>query len=128
MVSPGDQHSGWPSDLLALVKRTGMLCLNVKDPGWDDARGYLFDDDTATLYFPIAKKYLPEDPRRCRVLIWSQPRVLVTGQLRPATSDEDTALQLALAEKRGIDPEKARLMLLDQRSKKARKTRYKTPH
>jgi len=43
-------------ELLRLVKGTGTLCLNVGDPGWDDARGYLYDPDAQALYFPIAKK------------------------------------------------------------------------
>lgn len=108
-----------------LVRQTGMLCLNVNDPGWDDARGYLFDDATATMYFPVAKKYLVTDPSRFQVLIWCQPRVIVQGELHPATSDDDTKVQLRLAEGAGMDVEKARFMLLDQRTKKARKTCYK---
>lgn len=102
-----------------------MLCLNVDDPGWDDARGYLFDEATATLYFPVAKKYLVADPSRFRALIWCQPRVIVEGELHPATSDADTNLQLRLAERAGMDAEKARYMLVDERTKKARRTRYK---
>jgi hypothetical protein len=50
---------------------------------------------------------------------------VVTGDLSPATSGNDTAIQLALAEASGLPPDKARYMLLDQRTKKARRTRYK---
>jgi hypothetical protein len=114
-----------PADLLDLVRRTGRLCLNVDDPGWDDARGYLFNEPTSTLYFPVSKRYLPTRPEGFRVLVSSQPRVLVTGDLLPATSQDDTDLQLALAEASGIEPDNARFMLLDQRTKKARRTRYK---
>jgi len=115
---------GGEPDLLELVRRARTLCLNVDNPGWDDARGYLFHDATSTLYFPVPKKYLPENGHGFRVLIWSQPRVLVTGVLSPATSDGDLAIQLTLAE-RDIGPEKARYMLLNQRTNRPRRTRHK---
>jgi len=114
-----------PSVLLNLVRRSGTLCLNVDDPGWDNARGYLFDASTATLYFPVSKKYLPEDLNGFRVLIWSMPRVVVTGDLPPATSDDDFTIQLSLARKSGIEEEKARYILLDQRTKRPRTSRHK---
>jgi hypothetical protein len=114
-----------PSKLLDLVRRAGILCLNVDDPGWDDARGYLFDESSATLYFPVSKKYLPEDPNEFRILIRSKPRVLVAGDLLPATSDDDFAIQLSLALGSGVADEKARYMLLDQRTKRPRGSRYK---
>lgn len=38
---------------------------------------------------------------------------------------EDTAIQLSLAEGKGLLPEKARILLLDQRTWKARKTSSK---
>jgi hypothetical protein len=114
-----------PSELLNLVRRAGMLGLNVDDPGWDDARGYLFDESNATLYFPVSKKYLPEDLNDFRVLIRSEPRVLVIGDLLPATSDDDFTIQLALALKSSMEEEKARYMLLDQRTKRPRRSRCK---
>ncbi len=107
------------------MRRTDRLCLNIDDPGWDDARGYLFDEATATLYFPVAKRYLPERGEGFRVLIWSQPRIIVTGDLLPATSDDDFILQLSLAEAQAMQPDKARFMLLDQRTKKPRRSRHK---
>ena len=91
-----------------MVRRTGILCLNPEDPGWDNARGYLFDESTATLYFPVSKRYLPERLEDFRVLIRSEPRVLVTGDLLPATSDDDFTTQLSLAEGSGMGLEKAR--------------------
>jgi len=39
-------------DLLAVVANNNMLCLNVDEPSWDNARGYLFDAKSRTLYFP----------------------------------------------------------------------------
>jgi hypothetical protein len=114
-----------PTDLVDVVRRTDKLCLNVGNPGWDDARGYLFHEPTKTLYFPVSKKYLPDQLDDFRVLIWSQPRVLATGKLAPATSEDDVALQHALAQHAGLEPEKARYMLLDQRTKKPRRTGYK---
>jgi hypothetical protein len=57
--------------------------------------------------------------------VWSQLRVLLTGELRPGTSEEDTTLQLALAEQAGMAEQKARFMLLDPRTGEARSTRYK---
>jgi hypothetical protein len=45
--------------------------------------------------------------------------------LQPATSEEDTATQLSLARAAGQDENAARLTLLDQRTQKARRTRYK---
>jgi hypothetical protein len=50
-------------------------------------RGAISDDATMTMYFPVAKKYLSGDHSRYRVLIWSQPEVVVTGELLPAQSD-----------------------------------------
>lgn len=115
----------WDADLLALIKATEHLCLQVDDPGWEDARGYLFDEEKLTLYFPVAKKYLTPPLSRNEVLILSQPRVGVRGELQPATSEEDTATQLSLARANGLDAHTARRMLLDQRTQKARRTRYK---
>jgi hypothetical protein len=115
----------WDGDLLALIRATGHLCLRVDDPGWENARGYLFDQSAMTLYFPVAKKYLTPPLSQYEVLIWSQPRVVVRGELQPATSEEDTATQLSLARAAGLDANTARYMLLDQRTQKARKTRYK---
>jgi|GEM_PF-5977112 len=43
-------------DLLAVVANNNMLCLNVDEPSWDNARGYLFDAKSRTLYFPVDKK------------------------------------------------------------------------
>jgi len=59
------------------------------------------------------------------VLIWSQPKVVVRGELQPATSEKDTATQLSLARASGLDEGEARYMLLDQRTQNARRTRYK---
>jgi hypothetical protein len=113
------------ADLLALIRASGHLCLQVDDPGWENARGYLFDESRMTLYFPVAKKYLKPPLSRYEVLILSQPEVVVRGELQPATSEEDTATQLSLARAAGLDANKARYMLLDQRTQKARRTRYK---
>ena len=43
----------------------------------------------------------------------------------PATSEEDIATQLSLARAAGLDTNEARYMLLDQRTQRARRTRYK---
>jgi hypothetical protein len=118
-------QSRWDDDLLALIRATEHLCLQVDDPGWENARGYLFDEPAMTLYFPVAKKYLTLTLSQYDVIIWSQPRVVVRGELQPATSEEDTATQLSLARGAGMDANKARYMLLDQRTQKARRTRYK---
>lgn len=115
----------WDEDLLAVIRESGTLCLETGDPGWEDARGYLFDEPAMTLYFPVAKKYLRPPLSRYEVLIWSQTRVIVRGELEPATSEDDTAVQLSLARASGLDEDRARYMLLDQRTQKARKTRYK---
>jgi hypothetical protein len=115
----------WDDDLLALIRASGTLCLQVDDPGWENARGYLFDEPAMTLYFPVAKKYLTFPLAQYEVIIWSQPRVVVRGELQPATSEEDTATQLSLARAAGFDADKASYMLLDQRTQKARRTRYK---
>jgi hypothetical protein len=97
----------------------------VDDPGWENARGYLFDESGMTLYFPVAKKYLTPPLSQYEVLILSQPKVVARGELQPATSEEDTATQLSLARAAGLEANKARYMLLDQRTQKARRTRYK---
>jgi hypothetical protein len=115
----------WDDDLLALIKASGHLCLQVDDPGWEDARSYLFDESTMTLYFPVAKKYLSPLLSEYEVLIWSKPQVLVRGELKAATSEGDTATQLALARAADLGENEACYMLLDQRTQKARKTRHK---
>jgi hypothetical protein len=51
--------------------------------------------------------------------------LIVTGDLHPAASDEDRAIQLSLADAAGMESEAARFMLLDQRTEKPRRTRYK---
>jgi hypothetical protein len=115
----------WDDDLVDLIKASGHLCLQVDDPGWEDARGYLFNESTMTLYFPVAKKYLTRPVSDFEVLIWGRPQVLVRGELQAATSEEDTATQLALARAAGLDEDKARYMLLDQRTQNVRRTRHK---
>jgi hypothetical protein len=124
-MSTSGSQSALPEDLLALVRQAGTLCLNLESPGWDDARGYLFEDAPATLYFPVPKKYLTDDLARFPVLIWSEPRVLATGELHPAVSDQDLKIQMALAGQSGMALHEAQYMLLDQRTKEVRKTRHK---
>lgn len=112
--------------LLQIVRDAGTLCLDVKDPGWDNARGYLFDPDSNTLYFPVSKKYLDDrELDRYEVLIWSQPRVLVVGRLSSATSEQDVGLASKLAAAMGWEPGKIDYMLFDQRHHKPRKNRHK---
>lgn len=109
-----------------LVRANSTLCLNVDNPGWDDARGYWFDEARSTLYFPVSKKYLADrDLAQYRVLIWCQPRVVVEGELMPATSETDTAVRLELAAAAGVADDDARLIILDQRTRRARRTSYK---
>jgi hypothetical protein len=119
------EEGRWDDDLLALIRGAGHLCLQVDDPSWENARGFLLDESAMTLYFPVAKKYLTPPLTRYEVIIWSQPQVVVRGELRPATSEDDTATQLSLARAAGLDADTARYMLLDQRTQKARKTRCK---
>jgi len=112
--------------LLRIVCESDTLCLDVKDPGWDNARGYLFDSASNALYFPVSKKYLDDRSLdRYEVLIWSQPRVLVVGRLSPATSDEDAEVQGKLAAAQGMEPDKIDYVLFDQRHHKPRKNRHK---
>ncbi|MEQ1698419.1 MAG: hypothetical protein ABL901_21545 [Hyphomicrobiaceae bacterium] len=99
--------------------------LNIESPGWDDARGYLFEMSGPTLYFPVAKKYLPENPEKMRVLIGHSPRKIAEGELMAATSQDDAARQLELAILQGMEESKARYMIFDSRSGRPRKTRYK---
>jgi hypothetical protein len=90
----------------------------------EDARGYLFDESAMTLYFPVATKDLTPPLPRYDVLILSQPRVVVRGELQPAASEEDNATQMSLPRGTGLDAEAAGYMLFDQRTQKARRTRY----
>ena len=113
----------WCCGLLQVVLATSTLCLEVSNPNWDGARGYLVDPDTNTLYFPVATKYLTgRDLGRYEVLIWSQPRVVVTGRLSPATSAADIEAARQLAIDRGQDAAKVDYMLFDQRNHKPRRT------
>ena len=112
--------------LLRLVGVRGILCLEVENPGWDNARGYLFDSGTRTMFFPIAKKYLERrDLERYEVLVWTQPRIIATGRLSAATSDEDARIQTELARATDLSAAQIKLMLFDGRNHKPRKTRYK---
>lgn len=112
--------------LLGIVGACRTLCLNVANPGWDDARGYLFDPVTNTLYFPVSRKYLDgRDLSRYSVLIWSQPRVLAVGRLTPATSASDIDTVQHLAAAGGLDPAKIDRLLFDQRHHNPRKNRHK---
>jgi hypothetical protein len=112
--------------LLQVVRAAHLLCLDTSNPGWDNARGYLFETGSGELCFPVSARYL--QGRRVdhyEVLIWSHPRLLVAGPLSNATSDRDMQLQADLASARGIAPDKIDLMLFDQRNHKPRKNRYK---
>ena len=102
------------------------LALNVSNPTWDSARGNLANPETNALNCPVATKYLiGRDLDRYEVLIWSQPRVVVTGRLSSATSAADIATARRLAIDRGQDPAKVDYMLFDQRDHKHRKNRHK---
>lgn len=104
-----------------------MLCLDIAKPSWDNARGYWLDEARSTLYFPVAaKRYLADrDLSHYSVLIWSEPLVLVEGELMPATSETDTAIQFELADAAGVAEDDARYIILDQRTRRARRTSYK---
>jgi hypothetical protein len=103
-----DSKRHWSADVVDLLVRSGELCLNVNDPSWDDARGYLLDEAEMILFFPVAKKYLAgADTSDFQVLIWGQPRALARGALHPANSEQDTATQLRLAEAGGMERQSA---------------------
>jgi hypothetical protein len=88
-----EEEGRWNAELFALIRATGHLCLQVDNPGWENARGYLFDESGMTLYFAVAKKYLTPPLSQYEVLILSHPKVVARGELQPATSEEDTATQ-----------------------------------
>ena len=112
--------------LLRLIGARGLLCLDVSNPSWDNARGYLFDSGTRTMFFPVAKKYLEgRDLERYEVLVWSQPRIIASGRLSAATSDEDSRTQTRLARSTDLNAAQIKLMLFDGRNNKPRKNRYK---
>lgn len=111
-------------DLLAVVADNNMLCLNVAKPSWDNARGYLFDAKSRTLYFPVDKKGLNgRNLDRYEALVCSQPHVVIVGRLLPA-SEADLEVMIRLAS-RHMDPAEVDLMLFDRRNHKLRKNRYK---
>ena len=117
---------GHVEHLLRLVAVWGVLCLDVSNPGWDNARGYLFDSGTQTMFFPVAKKYLEgRDLERYEVLVWSRPRIIAIGRLSTATSDEDSRIQTVLARSTDLNAAQIKLMLFDGRNNKPRKNRYK---
>ena len=112
--------------LLRILERHSTLCLDVENPRWENARGYLFDSRTRTMYFPVAKKYLEgRDLGHYQVLIWSQPPVIAVGRLSPANSEEDVRTKIELALARNWNPADIKMMLFDRRSNKPRKNRYK---
>jgi hypothetical protein len=111
-------------ELLAVVANNNMLCLNVDNPSWDNARGYLFDSERRTLYFPVDKKALKgRNFDRYELLVWSQPRVVIVGRLLPA-SEDDLEAMIRLAS-RTMDSAAVDYMLFDQRNHKLRKNRHK---
>ena len=112
--------------LLQIVREHSTLCLDVSGPGWDNARGYLYDPAANVLYFPVSASYLKgRSADRYEVLIWSQPRLLVVGRLSPATSDEDAGTQRKLAAAQGMDADTIDNLLFDRRNHKPRKNRHK---
>jgi hypothetical protein len=112
--------------LLRILEGHSTLCLDVEKPRWENARGYLYDRRTRTMYFPVAKKYLEgRDLGHYQVLIWSQPAVIAVGRLSPANPDEDVRTEIELARARDWNPAEIRMMLFDRRSNKPRKNRYK---
>jgi hypothetical protein len=120
------RQDGHVDRLLRLVADSGVLCLDVSNPGWDNARGYLFDSGTRTMFFPVAKKFLVgRNLERYEVLVWSQPRIIAIGRLSAATSDEDSRTQTGLARLTDLNPAQIKLMLFDGRNNKPRKNRYK---
>jgi hypothetical protein len=124
---PAQTEDNQPVDhLLQLVCNNNTLSLDVKNPGWEGARGYLFDADSKTLYFPVSKKYLEGRDLDCyEVLILGPPSVVVTGRLSLATSDKDSGVQAELAARQNMEPAKASYMLFDQRYNRPRRNRYK---
>jgi hypothetical protein len=119
--------TGISASLLELIRGGSTLCLNARNPGWENARGYLFDASPPTLYFPVAKKFVDRrDLERYEVLTWdTAQRMVITGRLLPAHSEEDGSAQARLALAQGMDPAKVDFMLFDQRTHKPRRTRYK---
>jgi len=114
------------NELLAVVVGHSTLCLNVGNPGWEDARGYTVDPESLTMYFPVSKKYLDgRDLDAYSVLIWSNPRVIATGRLSSAANEADAASQYRALVSRGWEPDKAAYSLYDARSHKPRKNRFK---
>ena len=110
----------WDSQVEAIVARCGTLVLRAARPGWDDARGYVFEADRPLLHFKVDKANLAAQPADAfEVLVWSKPRVLVVGTLAPA-SPEDIDRHLALLLARGWEESQARYALFDGRSKKPR--------
>ena len=114
------------SKLLDIVSESRTLCLDIAKPGWDDARGYLYDPEGGTLFFPVSRKYFDgRDLNQYEVLIWSQPRVLAVGRLSQATSPSDIETQRRLAIGDGRDLAKVEFMLFEQRHDNPRKNRHK---
>lgn len=114
-----------PPTLVQRVRQSRTLHLCVDNPGWDDYRGYLVENDALVLYFPVAKKWMPADTGAMQVLIPGPPRLLLRGTLLDARSDMDGSRQLMLALEQGLEEEKARYMIFDKRTGKPRSTRRK---
>ncbi len=78
------------------------------------------------MYFPVSKEFLEgRDPDQYEVLVWSQPRLIVTGRLSPATSDADVEMARRLLLSQGWDADRADYTLFDQRNHRPRRNRYK---
>ena len=111
---------------LRVIAVRDVLCLDVENPGWDNARGFLFDSSAQTMFFPVAKKYLEgRDLERYEVLVLSRPRMIAMGRLSPATSDEEARIQAELARGTDLNADQIKLMLFDGRNGKPRKNRYR---
>ncbi len=111
---------------LRVIAVRDVLCLDVENPGWDNARGFLFDSGARTMFFPVAKKFLEgRDLERYEVLVLSRPRMIAMGRLSPAASDEDARTQAELARGTDLNADQIKLMLFDGRNGKPRKNRYR---
>lgn len=112
--------------LVDVLIANDLLSLNVGDPSWEDSRNYVVDTAAMAMYFAVSKPFLEDrDLDAYEVLLWSNPRVVVTGRLVPARSEEDASLKVRLLIDLGLEPDKADYMVFDQRNHRPRKNQYK---
>lgn len=111
------------------IHTSGILSLDIENPGWENSRGYCYDNKLHTLYFKVQNTYLKgKDLKNFRIRIdGSGYRVaVISGELSSASNKHDTETVFEIQKNiDGWDEQKAKYALYDAKTGKPRKNNYK---